>query len=98
MPIIPALKPWLEYFPLTISVDGVKSSFRRARVKSDMEQVNFHDLRHSCSSILIGLVVDLYTISKILGHSSITTTQRYAHLVIGQQRSALEKIGDLCEI
>ncbi len=96
VPIIPALKPWLEYFPLTISADGIKSSFRRARVKADMEHVNFHDLRHSCASILIGLGVDLYTVSKILGHSSITTTQRYAHLVIGQQRSALEKIGDLC--
>lgn len=98
VPIIPALKPWLEYFPLTISVDGVKSSFRRARVKADMEHVNFHDLRHSCASILIGLGVDLYTVSKILGHSSITTTQRYAHLVIGQQRTALEKIGNLCEV
>lgn len=98
VPIVAALRPWLVYFPLTITVDGVKSSFRRARIKADLSHVNFHDLRHSCASILIGLGVDLYTVSKILGHASITTTQRYAHLVIGQQRSALEKIGNLCDL
>ena len=98
VPIVAALRPWLAYFPLEISVEGVKSSFRRARIKADLSYVNFHDLRHSCASILIGLGVDLYTVSKILGHASITTTQRYAHLVIGQQRSALEKIGSLCDL
>ena len=98
IPIVPALRPWLEYFPLMITIDGVKSSFRRARVKANLNHVNFHDLRHSCASILIGVGVDLYTVSKILGHASITTTQRYAHLVVGQQRSALEKIGNLCDL
>lgn len=79
IPIVPALRPWLRYFPLTITVDGVKSAWRRGRVKAGMPDVNFHDLRHSCASIMLGLGVDLYTISKILGHSNVQTTQRYAH-------------------
>lgn len=95
IPIIPALRPWLEHFPLTLTVDGVKSSWRRARVSADMEHVNFHDLRHSCASIMLGLGVDLYTISKVLGHSNIATTQRYSHLQVDAQRLALEKIGGL---
>lgn len=98
IPIIPALRPWLVHFPLTMTIDGVKSSWRRARVKADMEHVNFHDLRHSCASILIALGVDLYTVSKILGHSNTQTTQRYAHLQIEQQREALNKLGDLVQI
>jgi len=47
--------------------------------------------------ILIGLGVDLYTVSKILGHGSISTTQRYAHLQVDQQRQALEKLGNLVQ-
>lgn len=95
IPIIPALRPWLKHFPLTLTVDGVKSSWRRARVAADMEHVNFHDLRHSCASIMLGLGVDLYTISKVLGHSNVGTTQRYAHLQVDAQRAALEKVGNL---
>lgn len=94
VPIVPALRPWLKHFPLTITVEGFKSAFERARIKADMEHVNFHDLRHSCASILVGLGVDLYTVSKILGHSNTQTTQRYAHLQIGQQRDALNKLSD----
>lgn len=95
IPIIPALRPWLEYFPLELTPDGMKSSWRRARVTAKMEHVNFHDLRHSCASIMLGLGVDLYTISKVLGHSNVAVTQRYAHLQVDAQRTALEKIGGL---
>jgi integrase len=95
IPIIPALRPWLEHVPLTMTVDGVKSSWRRARVAADMKHVNFHDLRHSCASIMLGLGVDLYTISKVLGHSNVAVTQRYAHLQVDAQRAALEKLGGL---
>lgn len=35
-----------------------------------MPHVNFHDLRHSCASVLVGLGVDLYTISKVLGKAA----------------------------
>jgi integrase len=95
IPIIPALRPWLHHFPLTMTVDGVKSAWRRGRVAAGMEHVNFHDLRHSCASIMLGLGVDLYTISKVLGHSNVATTQRYAHLQVDAQRAALEKLGGL---
>lgn len=95
VPIIPALRPWLKYFPLTLSVEGLKSNWQRARKRAGMEHVNFHDLRHSCASIMLGLGVDLYTISKILGHSTIQTTQRYSHLQVDAQRDALNKLGNL---
>lgn len=97
VPIVPALRPWLKNMPLAINYEGVKSGFRRAREKVGMEHVHFHDLRHSCASILIGLRVDLYTVSKILGHGSIQTTQRYAHLQVDQQRNALDKLSRMVE-
>ncbi|MDN2713780.1 tyrosine-type recombinase/integrase [Janthinobacterium sp. SUN120] len=97
IPIIPALRPWLAHFPLEVSVDGLKSAWRRARVKARMEHVNFHDQRHSCASIMLGLGGDLYTISKILGHSNVQTTQRYAHLQVDAQRAALDKLSVLVQ-
>jgi integrase len=95
IPIVPALRPWLTYFPLTITFEGLKSAWQRARKAENMEHVNFHDLRHSCASILLACGVDLYTIGKLLGHANTQTTQRYAHLQIEQQRTALDKLSQL---
>lgn len=91
VPIIPALRPWLEYLPLVIGYEGVKSSFQRAREKAEMPEVNFHDLRHSCATILLASGADLYTVAKILGHTTVKTTERYAHHQVSAQRAALHK-------
>lgn len=92
VPIVDPLWRWLSVLPLGYKdYEGLKSGFQRGREKAGMEHVNFHDLRHSCASILIASGADLYTVSKILGHSAITTTQRYAHMQVEQQRVALDK-------
>lgn len=91
VPIVEPLRQWLVYLPLPIDFEGLKSGFQRARVAAKMDHVNFHDLRHSCATILIASGADLYTVSKILGHSSVTTTQRYAHVETSQQKAALKK-------
>ena len=95
VPIIPALRPWLEYVPLPISFEGVKSGVRRAREKADMPHVGFHTLRHSCATLLLSLGVPLHVVRDILGHSSIKTTEIYAHAMTGPQFDALSKLGDL---
>lgn len=95
VPIVPALRPWLHHFPLPVSFEGIKTAWQRARVAEGMEHVNFHDLRHSCASILIGLGVDLYTVGEILGHTSIQTTKRYAHLQMARKADALGMLGKL---
>lgn len=91
VPIIPALRPWLKWLPLQINAEGLKSGFRRAREAAGMPAVHFHDLRHSCATILLHSGADLYTVSKILGHTQVTTTQRYAHHQVDAQRDALAK-------
>ena len=91
IPIIPALRPWLAFLPLKINFEGLKSGFRRAREKAEMPDFNFHDLRHSCATILLASGADLYTVSKILGHTTVKTTERYAHQQVNAQRDALTK-------
>ena len=94
LPIIAPMRPWLKNFPLGITADGVKSAFRRARIKAGLPTVRFHDLRHACASLLIEAGEDLYTVGEVLGHTNIQTTKRYAHLQLAKKRSALDKIGD----
>lgn len=95
VPIVGALHPWLKYLPLSIGFEGVKSGFRRAREAAGMPEVHFHDLRHSCATVLLGLGAEMHVVREILGHSSIRTTERYAHVMVGPQRAALEMLGAL---
>ena len=59
-------------------------SFDSAVRRADLNDVTFHTLRHTFASRLAVAGVPLYDISKMLGHSTITMTQRYAHLCPNQ--------------
>lgn len=45
-----------------------------------MADVRIHDLRHSYASFLVNAGRSLYEVQRLLGHTQIKTTQRYAHL------------------
>ena len=48
---------------------------------ADVKRIRVHDFRHSYAALLISKGVDIYTISKLMGHASVATTSRvYGHL------------------
>jgi site-specific recombinase XerD len=49
-------------------------------IEDSRDKLVFHSLRHSFASRLVERGVDLYTVSKLMGHSSISMTERYSHL------------------
>ena len=55
-------------------------SWNTARKRAGLSDVRIHDLRHSFASFLVNAGRTLYEVQKILGHTQIKTTQRYAHL------------------
>jgi integrase len=55
-------------------------SWNSARKSVGLEDVRIHDLRHSFASFLVNNGRSLYEVQRILGHTQIKTTQRYAHL------------------
>jgi len=60
------------------------------RAAAGLEDVRFHDLRHSFASVLAGAGLSLPVIGAMLGHSKPATTQRYAHLADAPLREAAE--------
>ena len=50
------------------------------RKKAGLADCRLHDLRHSFASLLVNSGRSLYEVQKLLGHTQIKTTQRYAHL------------------
>ena len=55
-------------------------SWNTARAKAGLADVRIHDLRHSYASFLVNAGRSLYEVQRLLGHTQIKTTQRYAHL------------------
>lgn len=57
-------------------------------------EMRFHDLRHTCATLLLKAGVPVQHVQRILRHSSITTTVgTYGHLMTEDLRSAVEKLG-----
>ncbi|WP_068545902.1 tyrosine-type recombinase/integrase [Thalassotalea crassostreae] len=59
---------------------------------ASINDFRFHDLRHSAASLLAKSGASLLEISEVLGHKSITMTQRYAHLCIKHKASLIDNV------
>jgi integrase len=73
----------------------VTYNFRKLLQDKGMRKIRFHDLRHSCATLLRHEGVPMEDIQKWLGHSAITTTESiYAHFDEGKNKQTLETISD----
>lgn len=58
----------------------ITTNFQSKLVKNGMRKIRFHDLRHSCATLLLSQDVSLKDIQEWLGHEDVTTTEKiYAH-------------------
>lgn len=84
-----AVSPWPFANPATGKpYVSVYNSWNTARKAAGLPKVRMHDLRHSFASFLVNAGRSLYEVQKILGHTQIKTTQRYAHLSQGSLLAA----------
>ena len=59
----------------------IQTAWMYAKRGCGKEQIRIHDLRHTFASILINNGATIYEVQRLLGHSSVNVTQRYAHLL-----------------
>lgn len=57
----------------------------------------FHVARHTHATMMLTLGADLYTVSKLLGHKNIATTQIYAKIVDKKKEEAIKLIPNLMD-
>ena len=71
----------------------MQDAFKRYLRLADVDEVNFHALRHTFATRALESGVDYKTLSMILGHADITTTMnRYAHVLDDTKKAAMDKI------
>ena len=68
--------------------------WRRIRARAGLDDVRIHDLRHSFASRALALGESLPMIGKLLGHTQVQTTARYAHLARDSVKASASKIAD----
>lgn len=76
-----------------INPDFISQNFAIQIKNNHLRKIRFHDLRHSCATLLRHEGVPMEDIQKWLGHSEITTTEKiYAHFDENRHRKSAEKI------
>lgn len=87
--IFPSKTKWRRPFEF-------RKHWNKALLVAGIEDFRFHDLRHSCASMLVMNGATLYETAQILGHKSTQTTARYAHLSVEHKQALTDRImGDL---
>ena len=88
--VFPAPKPDRHLSTLT-------SCWQRVRARAEVEDVRIHDLRHSFASRALALGLALPMIGRLLGHTDVGSTARYAHLSRDAEKVAAARVGGSIE-
>jgi integrase len=73
--------------------DSVSHKFKRVIRRAGLpEALHLHSLRHSFASLLVGSGTSLFTVSKLLGHSTTKTSEIYSHLLPHHMQKEVDKI------
>ena len=83
--VIPGSKPGAHLADL-------QPPWERVRKCAGLDDVRIHDLRHSFASRALALGESLPMIGKLLGHTQVETTARYAHLARDSVKASASRI------
>ena len=78
-------------------MSGLQRPWVRIRKRAGLEDMRLHDCRHSFASRALALGESLPMIGRLLGHSQVQTTARYAHLARDSVHEAARRVSDKIE-
>lgn len=88
--------PWL--FPGDTPgqpVKEIRRFWRQIQLEAGIKGTRIHDLRHTFASLLVSGGASLEMIGKLLGHSQMRTTQRYAHMMESPLRDGVNAVAEI---
>ena len=94
--VVPRGTPWL--FPgdaVGKPVREIRRFWLKVQQDADLPDVRIHDLRHTFASLLVSGGASLEIIGRLLGHSQMQTTQRYAHLMESPLREGVDTVASI---
>ena len=107
MPLTPAVErvlariPRIEGNPWVIPgrdrsdrLKRIDPFWNKLRARAGLEDVRLHDFRHSFASQALEIGEGLPVIARLLGHRTVMTTLKYAHLARDTERASAAKVGD----
>ncbi len=77
-----------------ITPQGAKTQWRRARARAKLVDFRFHDIRHDVATKTLRETGNLKLVQRVLNHSSIKTTTKYAHVLDSEIADALERFAE----
>jgi integrase len=80
---------WSDWRPWTPGY--VTHAFCHAAEGAGVKDLHLHDLRHTFACRRLRAGVDIYTVSKLLRHTSVVMSERYAHLSSADLRAAVNR-------
>lgn len=81
-----------QVFPLPRRSTVYKVLNTWAKRAGIQKSISFHGARHSFATLMISQGIDIYTVSKLLGHKNVATTQIYAKVLDVKKREAIDKL------
>ncbi len=89
-------KPWTQVCKAAgLATALIVKGKRRKEVTKWKPTLRIHDLRHTFASHLVSKGTSLQIVGKLIGHTQMSTTMRYAHLADGALRDATNTFGDI---
>ena len=78
-----------------VEPDNLSRSWYKVRTVLGEPAPRFHDMRHTCVSLLLAEGAPPHVVQQIVGHSAIDVTMTiYAHASLDEKRTALQRLGE----
>ncbi len=91
------VSPWVFCRKNGERIREARKGFLAACAKAEIADFCFHDLRHTCAAWLVSAGVPLTDVRDLLGHSTVSMTERYAYLAPERVRSAVAVLDEVAE-
>jgi len=76
-----------------LHVNSLTDRYRRLIAAAGVPRIRFHDLRHTCATLLLGQGIHPKVVQERLGHANISMTlDRYSHVIPGMQQAAADAL------